>query len=141
MPVRPPSFRPGGPRTRREVNRQVDKERGSAAARGYDWAWAKESKAHREANPLCLYCALDERITACTLVDHLYPHRGDRDLFWDRTYWVSCCAPCHNVFKQSIEHAGRPALDALAIRLGLPPLGAGGGGQKSGAPSFLTGGQ
>jgi hypothetical protein len=59
-------------------------------------------------------------VTAATLVDHVYPHRGDRQLFWDRTWWASSCTPCHSGFKQRVEAAGQAALDALARRLGLP---------------------
>jgi hypothetical protein len=59
-------------------------------------------------------------VTAASLVDHLYPHKGDQTLFWIRTWWVSSCAPCHNGFKQRIEDIGQSAIDALARRLGLP---------------------
>jgi len=31
-----------------------------------------------------------------TVVDHITPHKGDNDLFWDRANWQSLCESCHN---------------------------------------------
>jgi 5-methylcytosine-specific restriction endonuclease McrA len=122
MPSMPPTFRPAGDLSRREQNRQADRRRGSARERGYDSAWDKAAKGHLKRSPLCRYCALVDEVKAADLVDHFYPHRGDRQLFWNKTYWVSCCGDCHSGFKQRIERKGRAALDALAVRLGLPLL-------------------
>ena len=125
MPVMPPTFRVG--RSKRERDREADARRGSARERGYTAEWDRSARDHLKANPLCRYCALDGLVRPAGLVDHLYPHKGDQDLFWDARYWVSSCDPCHNGFKQRIERAGRAALDALARRLGLQPRPQGGG--------------
>ena len=117
----PAAFRPAG-RSRADVAQEYEQARGSASQRLYGRAWRKASRAHLHASPLCRYCELDGRVTAASLVDHLYPHRGKRWLFWLRPYWVSSCAPCHSGFKQAVERKGKAALDALARRLGLPPL-------------------
>lgn len=119
MPAR---FRPPSQPTRQALNREADHRRGSARERGYTAAWDKASVGHLRNDPLCRYCALAEEVTPATLTDHLYPHRGDQVLFWNRTYWVSSCKPCHDGFKQRIERQGRFALDDLAARLGLPRL-------------------
>jgi 5-methylcytosine-specific restriction protein A len=74
-------------------------------------------------HPLCRYCGLEGQVNAATLVDHFWPHRGDRGLFWDERFWVESCAPCHSGMKQSVERAGVPALLALSARIGLPPRG------------------
>ena len=73
-------------------------------------------------SPFCLYCELEGRLSAAELVDHLYPHKGDRWLFWVQRLWVSSCENCHNGFKQSVERSGVAAIDALARRLHLPTL-------------------
>lgn len=122
MPSMPPTFRPAGNLTRRESNRRADQRRGSARDRGYSSAWDKASAGHLRSSPLCRYCLLVEIVTAATLTDHFYPHRGDQAVFWNRTYWVSSCADCHNGFKQRVERKGRAALDDLAARLCLPRL-------------------
>lgn len=126
MPSKPKSFHPRGLTTRAEQNRVADAYRGTAQQRGYDADWRRARTQHLREFPLCAYCELDGRVTAATVVDHLYPHGGDRVLFWLRHWWVSTCAPCHSGFKQSIERAGRAAIDALALRLGLPAMGEGG---------------
>ena len=118
----PPTFRPAGNLSRQDANRQADRRRGSARERGYSAAWDRASRGHRARHPLCQYCALVDEVKAADLVDHLYPHRGDQAVFWNKTYWVSSCDDCHNGFKQRVERKGRAAIDQLAARLGLPPL-------------------
>ncbi|HWY14417.1 MAG TPA: hypothetical protein VNX86_04665 [Rhizomicrobium sp.] len=115
MPESPPTFRP---HDRASDVRPVER-------RLYDARWRKARALHLADQPLCEYCALEDRLTAASLVDHLYPHNGNVALFWDTTYWLSCCTGCHNGMKQSIEREGIAALDALAIRLVLPPRGRG----------------
>ena len=36
------------------------------------------------------------RVVAATVVDHVVPHRGDPELFWDETNWPPACKPCHD---------------------------------------------
>lgn len=122
MATMPPRFRPSGQAPRVAQNREADRRRGSARERGYSSKWDKASAGHIANDPLCRYCALIDVVEPATLTDHLYPHRGDQALFWNRTYWISCCKPCHDRFKQRIERQGRLALDDLAARLGLPRL-------------------
>ncbi|MEG3153012.1 hypothetical protein U1769_24225 [Sphingomonas sp. ZT3P38] len=124
MPVMPPTHRPHGGRSKREREKEHDAVRGTAAQRGYDSRWSKASAGHLRNHPLCAYCELNGRITAATLTDHLYPQRHYQDVFWKTEWWVSSCAPCHNGMKQAVERQGKAAIDALAMRLGLPVLAA-----------------
>lgn len=39
------------------------------------------------------------------VVDHIQPHRGDRELFFDRQNLQCLCAACHNSDKQREERA------------------------------------
>jgi 5-methylcytosine-specific restriction protein A len=34
-------------------------------------------------------------LTPATAVDHIQPHRGDYELFWDSDNWQPLCATCH----------------------------------------------
>lgn len=106
----------------------ADQRRGSARERGYDTRWAKASAGRLKRHPVCEYCEAGAFGPACVsaaeLTDHLYPHRGDRDLFWRADLWVSACASCHNGPKQTAERRGRAALDQLARLLGRPTLDA-----------------
>jgi 5-methylcytosine-specific restriction protein A len=128
VPTLPATFRPHGQPTRQETNRQADQRRGSARERGYSPAWDKASRGHLARDPLCRYCAIGAFGRACvaeaTVVDHLYPQRQFPGVFWRTEFWVSACVACHSGPKQAVERQGKPALDALARRLGLDPLAA-----------------
>lgn len=79
----------------KEIDQEYDRERGSAAKRGYGRRWRKESKAFLALNPLCRPCEREGDVTAATSVDHIIPHKGDMELFWDQDNWQSICDPCH----------------------------------------------
>lgn len=116
MPVRPPTFRPKGQRTRKEVNQEADARRGSARERGYGPEWDRASLAFKRENPLCLGCKAVGLIVACEVTDHVEPHKGDMDKFWNRRRWQGACAWHHNVVKQQLETMyaqGRATLDDL----------------------------
>ncbi len=68
----------------------------SASSRGYNRQWQKASKAFLQAHPLCEICKAKGRYTKATVVDHIIPHRGNRELFWDRSNWQSLCKSCHD---------------------------------------------
>lgn len=35
-------------------------------------------------------------LRAATVVDHIKPHKGDMEVFWDLSNWQGLCEPCHN---------------------------------------------
>ena len=69
----------------------------SAFARGYNRQWQKASKAFLNAHPLCEKCKAEGRYTKATVADHIIPHRGNRELFWNRDNWQALCKHCHDV--------------------------------------------
>lgn len=103
MPVRPPTFRPRGQRTRREANAEYDRHRGSARERGYDARWDIAARAFRREHPLCLGCEAVGKTEPATCVDHVIPHKGDMVRFWDRSLWQSSCDWHHDTVKQQLE--------------------------------------
>ncbi|WP_286929224.1 HNH endonuclease [Pseudomonas sp. UBA7721] len=78
----------------------------TSSQRGYNYKWQKARERYLEENPLCAYCAKTGRTTAASVVDHVVPHRGDRDLFWNRDNWQPLCKTCHDTVKQAEEAAG-----------------------------------
>lgn len=72
------------------------KDRRTSAQRGYGHRWRKASKAHLAANPLCVPCKEKGVCESATIVDHIVPHKGDEELFWDESNWQSICKPCHD---------------------------------------------
>ena len=91
----------------KQTRREYDRERGSSRQRGYGYRWQKYTKVYLAGHPLCALCAKKKPpvIRAATLVDHIKPHRGDYDLFWDPENHQSACDECHNI-KTAREDGG-----------------------------------
>lgn len=68
-------------------------------------AWKRRRLAQLQAEPFCLFCAAQDRVSEATVADHVVPHRGDLDLFWYGEL-QSLCAPCHDAAKARIESFG-----------------------------------
>jgi 5-methylcytosine-specific restriction enzyme A len=96
LPVKPPVHRPAGVRSAAEVKRDLDRQRPSAARRGYGSRWRKARAAFLARHPLCAACRAQGRVVQATVVDHVVPHRSDQRLFWDETNWAPACKPCHD---------------------------------------------
>ncbi len=75
---------------------RVDRERGSSAARGYGSRWQKRRKAFLAKHPLCVRHHAQGETVSATVVDHIRPHKGDPELFWDESNWQGLCKPCHD---------------------------------------------
>lgn len=97
MPWMPPTHKPRGYQPPKERKAQADKERPSSASRGYDHKWRKARLAFLRAHPLCVHCERDGQVTAATVVDHITPHQGDMELFWDSSNWQPLCKRCHDI--------------------------------------------
>lgn len=77
-------------------------------ARLYDTArWKRERAAFLRAHPLCRMCEAQGRATLATVADHIEPHKGDRELFWDQTNWQGLCKVDHDAAKAEQENTGR----------------------------------
>ena len=69
----------------------------SAAGRGYGAAWQKARRQYLEAHPLCVMCEEEGKYVKATVVDHIIPHRGDPELFWDQSNWQPLCKHHHDM--------------------------------------------
>lgn len=70
--------------------------RENAGRRGYNHRWRKARKWFLNQSPLCVHCKREGRTTPANVVDHIIPHKGDQDLFWDKKNWQSLCITHHN---------------------------------------------
>lgn len=75
----------------------------SSTQRGYGYKWQKYRLRFLQSNPLCVYCLEQGRVTEAKVVDHIEPHRGDQDLFWNTDNHQSLCMSCHSSIKQREE--------------------------------------
>jgi 5-methylcytosine-specific restriction protein A len=78
------------------VKRELDRQRPSAACRGYGPRWRRARAAYLRHHPLCVPCREAGRLVRATVVDHVVPHRGDQKLFWDEANWAALCKRCHD---------------------------------------------
>jgi 5-methylcytosine-specific restriction enzyme A len=83
-------------RHRAQKRKEADRQRGSAARRGYNARWRAARKRFLADHPLCAECQRQRRVTAAVIVDHIIPHKHDPDLFWDRSNWQALCKLCHD---------------------------------------------
>lgn len=72
-------------------------DRAGAAGRGYDSRWRKARARYLKAHPLCVRCRQEGKYVRATVVDHIKPHRGDAELFWDESNWQALCKHHHDV--------------------------------------------
>lgn len=72
----------------------------------YGARWVKARNHWLMVNPLCVFCSHKGIVRAASVVDHIVPHRGDYDRFWDMSNWQSLCRGCHDL-KTRDEIAGR----------------------------------
>lgn len=57
-------------------------------------------------HPLCAIHLQSGKLVPATIVDHIKPHRGNPELFWDEANLQSLCKRCHDSVKQRLEKSG-----------------------------------
>lgn len=57
--------------------------------------------------PLCAFCLSQGVITQANIVDHIMPHKGKRELFYDDKNLQSLCKHCHDSHKQRFEKSNK----------------------------------
>ncbi len=85
------------------INRRTEKREHKSKV-NHPWAhlynnarWKQASKAFRKMNPLCAECEKHGAINPSEVVDHIIPHKGNEDLFWNADNWQALCKRCHDV--------------------------------------------
>jgi 5-methylcytosine-specific restriction protein A len=90
-------------RHKKQDRQERDKRRGSAHSRGYTARWGKARDVYLAQHPLCIACHNQGIVQAAQVVDHIIPHKGDYDLFWDVDNWQPLCATHHNAKTNSMD--------------------------------------
>ncbi|MEH6347775.1 MAG: HNH endonuclease [Bermanella sp.] len=92
------------------VNKQREVGRKNSYQRGYTGQWRKARLGFLAKHPLCNRCIDDNITEEATVVDHIIPHRGNNDVFWDRLNWQPLCKRCHDR-KTATEDGGFTGYD------------------------------
>lgn len=71
----------------------------------YNSAWRAARNAFLLEHPFCAICG-KPLCGRDAIVDHIVPHKGNWDLFWDVSNWQALCKKCHDSHKQRQEHGG-----------------------------------
>lgn len=95
MPKRAKQHRIGITLTQ-SVSQSNQEQRPSAAKRGYGRKWQKARASFLNKYPLCKHCEAKGITEAATVVDHIIPHKGNQQLFWDIFNWQALCKRCHD---------------------------------------------
>ena len=93
------------PQGRRHERQREDKDRGTAASRGYDHRWQRLRKSKIHANPLCEHCEARGITKPADEVHHIKTVRERPDLRLDWDNLVSLCRDCHD-----LEHSSKPVI-------------------------------
>ena len=56
--------------------------------------------------PYCEYCQAMGSLKPAEVVDHITPHKGDEELFFNADNLQSLCKSCHDMHKQRQESGG-----------------------------------
>lgn len=78
-------------------------------------AWKKLRIWQLKRQPLCEFCLKAGRVSAADTVDHIRPHRGKMELFFDKNNLQSLDKSCHSSAKQRMEKSGAFGCDENGI--------------------------
>ena len=102
-----------------EIIRDKDRFRGTAASRGYDGRWAKARNIYIKEHPLCVMCEKEGHLKLGNTVDHIIPHCGDQELFWNQNNWQTLCGSHHSTKSSTEDGAyGNPKKNSDNGRIG-----------------------
>ena len=90
--------------THKRVTRKYE-NRESAHKRGYNSRWRKARLTFLSKHPLCRHCEEAGVTKLAEVVDHIIPHKGSTELFWDKENWQPLCKRCHDI-KTATEDGG-----------------------------------
>jgi 5-methylcytosine-specific restriction protein A len=87
--------------------KRPERQRKTSAQRGYGYRWQKSSKLWLQAHPLAVdyFGTHDGVVKLAEVVDHIVPHRGDMQLFWDPNNWQGLTKEDHDR-KTALEDGG-----------------------------------
>ncbi len=93
MPKSPPTHSQQIARKREKLR---ERQRPSSHERGYNQRWRNLRKVFLAEHPLCTMCTQNGHTKGASVVDHIIPHKGDQDKFWDESNLQALCKRHHD---------------------------------------------
>ena|SRR5690554_2622226 len=84
-----------------------------------DRRWHRLRYKQLQAEPLCKFCLEQGRTEAATVVDHITPHKGNQELFFDPGNLQSLCKLHHDAAKAKAEAR---SLEAIGSKVDGSPI-------------------
>ncbi len=82
--------------------------------------YRNERKYFLNQNPLCVTCKATGKTTPANILDHMEPHKGNSELFWDQKNWQALCKRCHDRKTAMFDGAfGNPRVRGGQIYMGF----------------------
>ena len=75
-----------------------------------DRRWRAKRALQLQIEPLCQFCRERGLLKPADVADHIEPHKGDRERFWNGEL-QSLCHACHSGTKQRMERSGKLGCD------------------------------
>jgi 5-methylcytosine-specific restriction protein A len=82
---------------KKTYDKDYERKRGTAHQRGYTKTWSKYRLMYLRENPICVMCQEEGNIVSASVVDHIIPHKGNMDLFWDSNNHQALCKRHHDI--------------------------------------------
>ena len=82
-----------------------------------DRRWRAKRAEQLQREPLCRFCRERGHLTPATIADHIEPHRGDLERFWQGEL-QSLCGTCHSSTKARMEAGRAVGCDVDGVPLG-----------------------
>ena len=79
-----------------DESKPLKPKRKPSSQRGYNARWRRARKYYLMQHPLCVSCLKEDKLVPAYAVDHIVPHKGNKELFWNEDNWQSLCQVCHN---------------------------------------------
>jgi len=65
--------------------------------------WRRLRRQFLQQHPLCKFHMESGKLVPSEVVDHVVPHKGNTDLFWDEGNLQALCKWCHDSLKRRVE--------------------------------------
>lgn len=83
-------------RLKKLFDNKLKTEKTKNSSKPYNSRWQKARKVFLLDYPCCAEHLKQKEYVPATHVDHIVPHCGNNELFWNRNNWQSLCHSCHS---------------------------------------------